>query len=716
MQSNDISKTNQTQSVVLPKATITEINNGFSKQSTYIIDVCEPYIEQIRRKFSHEIAEMVLETCNKLKPLSDKKSRLYLASVDDTKKSYATSSLPIDNPRFFLLTSPNLYCLDSMDYTQVEIKHAEIISANLYNHTSNQLAISAEIGGEDFCMLCHFAEIIKFPNFKATADGNIVIGNFQLKLTPFGLFKLMNAIHYPNECSFLLRYTTVSKLYGANLLNKDELNNLMIRMMTSNLKWSESSSNGSGISKTFTKYIEPYLSDLRKSYPLYYCILKSLIADTTRTLDSVKLSVVFNAAFDGVASLSDLVSRIWPDGWDLDKKGYYYSNELTTSHWYKSQNSYKDARRKALKSQGNRAISKIMEEIESLNLDEAIYPNTYAAITNSEIPISTFFRKSEQYFIFNDNWQLWEEMLDKFPDITKELAACAAARTTYEKDLMSYFYFILYTLPDYLKAQTGEHWTCSPRLVNSESELEPPKDDENGIVRKRSALTPIVDNNNKTVIVPYASLAIAGRQTTYCYSLDYQILKKGFSFKGNVVMNDVESKLNGRDDYGLMFYTLTGSESGRGYPTFLIIFERRESGTYVHFHRTHPSRSKDGDYNPVHNWTRVCYNWMIGNVAKENIIAQQGDLAFVKMENDGQKDFSEFVKAYDNHIFENIVAFSPYLSKTKSNILGYVKVDEPNVLQHHEHEWVQIPTGVYTVYQCRSWECNPKGVWSLRID
>lgn len=69
-----------------------------------------------------------------------------------------------------------------------------------------------------------------------------------------------------------------------------------------------------------------------------------------------------------------------------------------------------------------------------------------------------------------------------------------------------------------------------------------------------------MDNENHTVTVPYASLAIyGGFGTTYCYSHDYHVLTRGFSFNGYAVTKDLEEKLNGRDDYGLMFYTLTGS-------------------------------------------------------------------------------------------------------------------------------------------------------------
>lgn len=49
---------------------------------------------------------------------------------------------------------------------------------------------------------------------------------------------------------------------------------------------------------------------------------------------------------------------------------------------------------------------------------------------------------------------------------------------------------------------------------------------------------------------------------------------------------ELELKLNGRDDYGLMFYTLTGTSTATGYPTFLIIFERLENDIGILCYRT----------------------------------------------------------------------------------------------------------------------------------
>jgi hypothetical protein len=69
------------------------------------------------------------------------------------------------------------------------------------------------------------------------------------------------------------------------------------------------------------------------------------------------------------------------------------------------------------------------------------------------------------------------------------------------------------------------------------------------------------------------------------------------------------------------------------------------------------------------------------------------------------------VNAYDNHKFASPVKFTPYEKKEKSNILGYFSIEKDTMLNHHE-----IPAGDYELRQCRSWEANPKGIWSLRID
>jgi hypothetical protein len=474
-----------------------------------------------------------------------------------------------------------------------------------------------------------------------------------------------------------------------------------------------------GTKKIMAK-LRPLMGDLLKKDPLALCCLRTLAYSSHRTIDSVKVSGVINSAFAEAESAEDLSEIL---------KNFYADPDEEHSRWntgrieygIKRLAAYKGKRKAVLKSQAGRAFSKMQAEAENLTIDKKKHKKTWKAIEEGKLPMGIFFRKSEQYFILNDNWDLWEAMFKAgHGDVICDIAADAKRRTTYEKDLMSYFYFVLYGLPEYLKKHTKKKWTCSPKFVETADELEPDAPEEGeGVTRKRSALTPIVDNEACTVEVPYASLAISGRQTTYCYSHDYHVLRKGMSFKGYAITKDVEEKLNGRDDYGLMFYTFTGTDVGRGYPTFLIIFERLADGTRVHFHRTHPCRTKGGDYNPIHNWTKVCYNWMVGNVSRDLIVAQQGDLAFVLVSDEkaAKVEFGDKVEQYDKHCFSTPVPFAePGKTEAKSNVLGYVNLDKETLLSHTEHEDVVVPAGILQIRQARSWEANPKGIWSLRID
>ena len=468
-----------------------------------------------------------------------------------------------------------------------------------------------------------------------------------------------------------------------------------------------------GITKTLAKIINFWINEK----DLHAAVAFKLAVENCKvTINSVKFSVIFNKIFGEIETQEQFSAKVIELSEQLKGHSGYYGYHSWLEKVIDSVPEARDIKKAALKRKSTGAFNKIMDDLDFVEIDKAKYPLTHEAVHSGELPLGTFFRKSgESYFIYNDNWELWEEMLAAYPEEAKQIANTCSGRTTYEKDIMSYFYFVLHALPEYLERHTGKKWTGVPKLVNSANELDPPAEGSNGVAKTRSALTPIVDNEKSTITVPYVSMSIPGYSTTYCYGLDYNVLHRGMSWEGNVVTRDIESKLNGRDDYGLMFYTLTGSSQGRGYPTFLIIFERLEKTTRVHFHRVHPTRSKGGEYNAIHNWTIGCYKWMIGNVNFERIKAQQGDLAFVEIDTFPTEDVTE-VNAYDNHCFETPVKFAPYAKKDKQNVLGYVKLEKDTQLIHNEHMNRVIPAGTYEIRQCRSWEANPKGVWSLRID
>lgn len=469
-----------------------------------------------------------------------------------------------------------------------------------------------------------------------------------------------------------------------------------------------------GITKSLSKIMDFWKNE---SDPISKIAFLWLVNDSSKTISNVKMSVIFNKLFENVSTQKEFSDKTFEMSKLLLDTKWYYDGKQYLERLLDMLPDARDIKKAALKRKSTGAFNKIMDDLDFVDIDIVKYPLTHEAVHSGELPIGTFFRKSgESYFMFNDNWELWEEMLASHPEEAKQLAATCSGRTTYEKDLMSYFYFVLHKLPEYLQIQTGNMWKCIPKLVNSSNELDPPKEGENGVAKTRSALTPIVDNDKHEVVVPYVSMSISGGYgTTYCYGLNYEVLERGVSWLGNTITKNVESKLNGRDDYGLMFYTLTGTAQGRGYPTFLIIFEKLESKTKVHFHRVHPTRSKNGDYNAIHNWTIGCYKWMIGNVNFERIKAQQGDLAFVEIDKFPDGEVTK-VDSYDNHKFGIPVDFTPYIKKEKQNILGYVKLENDTTLNHNEHMNRIIPAGNYEIRQCRSWEANPKGVWSLRID
>jgi hypothetical protein len=607
-----------------------------------------------------------------------------------------------------------------------------------YNHyphdcpTQNaNVAVSVEFGGSRFFLVLPFGMAERVFGLEITDDmqlrtSNGATGEFGDHKTLFSRMTIYRNRDYKQQITkFDFTFDTLAEVERRVGCGTKNLNRLLKGMAAD--AQIEQPGKLEGIKKTYQR-LEPVMNEIRVSDPLALTAYRSLAMSCNRSVDGVKIGAVFNELFEKVTDKAGFSAAI---------KGVYASKsgDLHTAHnrleeGIKSLDVYKTKRKAALKSQANRAFTKLQEEAESLTIDKKKHKLTWAKIEAGELPIGTFFRKSEQYFLLNDNWDLWEEMFKRGLDEQAiALANEVKGRTTYEKDLMSYLYFVLYGLPEYLKKQTGHKWTCTPKLVTSASELEPPKADTGGVARQRSALTPVVDNDAHTVEVPYASLAIGGGfGTTYCYSHDYHVLTRGFSFHGYAVTSDIEKGLNGRDDYGLMFYTLTGSAQGRGYPTFLIIFERREQkgDTKVHFHRTHPFRSKEGDYNPIHNWTKGCYNWMAGNIKADRIKAQQGDLFFVQVKTDAADDldgavvkglkFDHKVNQYDKHTFAESVPFAEYDKAAKTNVLGYVRLDSDTMLTHTEHDDVKIPAGTYAIHQCRSWEANPKGVWSLRID
>lgn len=538
-------------------------------------------------------------------------------------------------------------------------------------------------------------------------------GNLEVHDREFGAFPGLDAfLYHYGESSGPFDFTkeSLDRVHGLRVDERSYRNLLHVRALKGDFEATDDLEMP-GLAKLYKEKLKPLGEELfaRREY-LAWSALRTLLKSGGKLVRKVRVSVVANHEFAGVATMEELKEKLKP----LVEKSF--STAIEENDFFSTK------RKEVVKRDTSKAIRARVAELDEIEIDREKHPLTYAALTDGGLPLACIFPAGETYFLINDNWDLWEEMLAKFPEQTREIAQEAAARKQYERDVMSYFYFVLHSLPEYLSRHAGGEWTCSPRLVESQYELEPEAvEEDRNVIKRRSALTPVADNQKHHVVVPYCSMAVHGRMTTYCYAHSYCLLQRGVVFEGNVVSRDLEEKLNGKDDYGLMFYTLTGSATNRGYPTFLIIFERlKRKKTRVHFHRVHPMRSKDGDRNPISNWTKVSYKWMIGNVSSDDVVFQQGDLAFVRL-SEGRAadvDFSSAstVTDCDSHCFTKPVRFVPYEGKEK-HVLGHAQIEESGIkLEHPEHDMVETKPGVFEVRQCRSWEANPKGIWTLNFD
>ena len=369
------------------------------------------------------------------------------------------------------------------------------------------------------------------------------------------------------------------------------------------------------------------------------------------------------------------------------------------------------------------------EQAQGLGISPEAHPKLLKAVEEQRIPLSLFHKAGDQLSLVNVEFDLWEKAFERegWEEVLCRIAQDASRRTTYDKAVTPYIAF-LFRIEGYLTRHTekGKKWRSMPKFVESEWELEMNEAEEGGTTKRRSALTPVPDNETRVLTVPYCAMAISGVRTTYCYSLDYQVFEESTVDResGTPIVNELERKLNGRDDYGLMYYTLTGTITNTGYPAFLIIFERRKQGTHVHFHRVHPCRSKDGHKTPACRLVEECYRYMAGNIRAEEIYAQQGDLIFLKTEQTVEiPEGAKHVKEFESHAFKPMeegkggILLIPNETKSIKNRLGFIYSEGIFMVDHPEHEPIKgIPAGMYEVRRCKSWEANPKAVWVLTID
>ncbi len=478
------------------------------------------------------------------------------------------------------------------------------------------------------------------------------------------------------------------------------------------------------------KEVKPVLERLQREEPLlwaFYSFLKN--GKTVKKMNNNRLlAAVLLDCGKNYKKLKSQLETVLRDtlGTEPKKADLYDSKRTMCMRFPTAQKTDAKARAKA----EWHMREGLSAQAQGLGIHPRRHKNLMRAITKNQISLNLFHVTGDPLNLINAEFDLWERALRRkgWTDVIISICGAVTNKNRFEKHITPYLSF-LFRIERYLKRHTGRNWTAFPKLVNSEAQLEMQERDENGTVKTRSALTPIADNEKNTITVPYTGLKMYGAQTTYCYSKHYFVFERDSidQVSGSVIVNELEKKLNGRDDYGLMYYTLDGSDEAQGYPTFLIIFERRnhtpngdkEPYTFVHFHRVHPCRKKDGRMVPASRLVEECYRYMTSIPAKD-VYAQQGDLVFSK--NETQKLDSEKSKSvleFESHKFycpETPVKFWPNEAKSVKNRLGFVYAEKPFVLQHPEHEWVNFESGYYEIHRTRSWEANPSSVWTYVCD
>ena len=390
-----------------------------------------------------------------------------------------------------------------------------------------------------------------------------------------------------------------------------------------------------------------------------------------------------------------------------------------------------------------------------LGIDPEKHPLLLKAVEEGKFTLSLFHEAGAEDKLVNVEFNLLERALGRkgWAPILYKIAADAAQRKTYTKRITSYISF-LFKIEKYLdrtapridvaavakaKAQKKSSpkagtWTAMPTYVETQAALEMTERTEEGTTKTRSAMTPVADNDAGTITVPYLAMRVSGVVNTWMYSDQYFVAEEGAEdplyTAGGVYEGDFSEKLNGRDDYGMMYFTLAGTDRNTGYPTFLIIFERTTAhGTKVHFHRVHPSRKRgpNGTETPPSRMVLECYRYMAGNVTAAEIAHQQGDLLLVKTDGPGKTDDVEGTPVYgfENHTFAPAtldgntvqVRLVKATAKTRGNLLGWLNAQTGMRMPHPEHEPIEgIAPGWYELRRCKSWEANPTSVWVLNID
>jgi hypothetical protein len=331
---------------------------------------------------------------------------------------------------------------------------------------------------------------------------------------------------------------------------------------------------------------------LYNEHPILFCVMTSFVQNSPFKIEELRYTKAINALLGDATDYDSLVkclNNVWQHAiegfkaFDPVRSGI---RDSIIKGVIEDQPVFSSLMAEAKLEQRNRELKQMFKGF-GLTVEQVKrrYPKFTKAFNSEKIPMSLFKRFGSAQII-NDRLDLWEKMLKLNEEETLKVVQLADEKCYgMSRSLMGYFNFVLNDLPKYLKKHTKVKWNVNIKHVAG--------------LRNTISGSISVNNITKTVTVPYA--IESAEYNRPCVTSDWQFLRKGFAFEGDVCQNEIEV-IDGKR-YGMLHNSMkacTGRDA-KYMRVHLICFE--DNGN-VDFFRVWPART-NRKYVSVRNWISV---------------------------------------------------------------------------------------------------------------
>lgn len=328
--------------------------------------------------------------------------------------------------------------------------------------------------------------------------------------------------------------------------------------------------------------------------PLLFCLMVSLVQNSKFKHKEVITTKIINRVLSDVTDYDSLVASLrafWEKSRYVIKESDAYGQRMFL-RLLDADGTADIIQEEARIAKYNKAVTKLFGDMgHTLKTAKRRYPFFVREFEAGQIPIDTF-RRSRSTQLYNANLNVWEKMLKLDAHATTGIAQRISRLVGPNRNIMSYFNFVLTDFPRYLKKMTGETWTVLPKYqINVDT------------TSVSYAGNVIVDNINKIVTVPYCV------DTTYRYRstvpIDWNILKKGESFDGDKAL--FGTKVISGHTYGLFYNNVKREHTGRADQGLTRVYLCGFIDGNVTIDRVKLPRNKYG-VKPINGWIDECHD------------------------------------------------------------------------------------------------------------